>query len=129
MDTVVVACKLPHGMHLEVRNPAGMVEKRVTINGARLKTSATGRELNTHETTDDFGKGYGLTFNVPADFWARWSKENADYPPFARGFIFAQDNPVEAKAQAREMSDLQTGFEPLSQSKLPGGLSKFDPKN
>ena len=75
MDTVTVACKLPHGVHLELRNAAGIVEQRVTIKGARLKTSREGREITRgHETTDDFGAGYGLTPGVPADFWERWAK-------------------------------------------------------
>jgi hypothetical protein len=132
MDTVTVACKLPHGMHLEVRNPAGIVEQRVTIKGARLKTSASGREITAgHETTGDFGQAYGLTPDVPADFWARWARENAAYPPYAKGYIFAQSDIGDARAQARELAELQTGFEPLSpdKAKLPRGIEPFDPKS
>lgn len=127
MSTVTVACKLPHGMHLEIRNPAGLVERRVTIKGARLKTNKNGREITKgHETTDDYGRGFGLTHGVPADFWARWAEENKEYPPFARGMIFAQGSDVDARAQATEMSEIQTGLEPLSQDKLPPGLEKLD---
>lgn len=127
MTTVTVACKLPHGMHLETRNAAGLVDRRVTIQGARLKTTKEGREITRgHETTDDYGKGYGLTPNVPADFWERWVAENKDYPPYARGMIFAQTDLNEARVQAADMSEIVTGFEALSQTKLPAGVEVLD---
>ena len=132
MDTVTVACKLPHGMHLETRNKAGDVDQRVTIKGARLKTTPAGREITRdHETTDDFGRGYGLTPGVPAAFWERWTKANAAYPPYVRGFIFAQSDLDDARAQARELGELKTGLEPLSPDKkaLPKGLEPFDPQS
>jgi len=127
MDTVTVACKLPHGMHLETINAAGLVEQRVTIKGARLKTTAAGREIiKGHETTDDYGKGYGITPNVPKPFWDKWVAQNPTYPPFAKGFIFAQDDVDDARAQAREMSELKTGFEALSPDKLPAGVEPMN---
>jgi hypothetical protein len=128
MDTVTLACKLPHGMHLENIGPNGMVEERVTIKGARLKTTPAGKEITKgHETTDDFGKSYGLTPNVPAKFWEKWVEQNPTYPPYVRGMIFAQSDLNEARAQAAEMSEIVTGFEALPQDKLPRGLEKFDP--
>lgn len=130
MDTVTVACKLPHGMHLELLNAAGHVEERVTIKGARLKTTPAGREITKdHLTTEDFGKGFGLTPNVSAAFWERWARENATYPPFARGMIFAQSDIANAEAQAAEMSGIVTGFEPIDPDKLPQGLKKRDEKD
>lgn len=132
MQTVTVACKLPHGIILETRDAKGDVDQRVTLKGSRLKVTPAGREITAgHETTDDFGKGYGITPNVPADFWERWTAANASYAPYARGFIFAQTDIENTRAQARELSELKTKLEPLSTAKkdLPRGLETFDPKN
>lgn len=113
MDTVTVATKLPHGLVASLKDADGHVTEKYLFRGARLAVNAKGREISTHEVTGDFGEAYGLTPNIPRRFWEQWAAENASYPPFAKGFIFAQDNAVNARAQAREFADEKTGLEPM----------------
>lgn len=126
--TVTIACKLPHGLVLENTTPSG---EKVTqrVNGARLRTTESGREINSHEVTGDYGQGYGLTFGVPVDFWEQWVAQNTHYPPFAKGHIFAQGDAANARAQAKEMAGVRTGLEPMpgKDDKLPDGLVAIDP--
>lgn len=118
LDTVTVACKLPNGLHLENITPAG-VKVRVTLMGARLPVDANGREIQAFELAGSFG----LTPNVPRDFWEQWVKENANYGPYKQGMIFAQDGRDNARAQARELEDVRTGLEPMPADKPAPGIT------
>lgn len=97
-NTVVVGCKLPHGIIL-------------TVDGVSV-------ELNGTNTSDIIG-GYGLTENVDADFFGEWCKRNFQHPALGGGFIFAQGTTVEARAQARDNAANANGFEGINPSK-PG---------
>lgn len=129
METVTVACKLPHGLFLENVGEDGS-KHRIKVNGARLPLDGKGRERRLF----DLEGSYGLTPGVPADFWARWASENAKYPPFAKGMIFAQVQTASAEAQARELDGdaiTRTGLEPLNPDGDPrtrsvAGVSKYD---
>lgn len=140
--TVTVCCKLPSGLHLDLmkKNTDGaytnVLERRVTINGLQAQ-----RVL---ERADDKGKpvdmepfpgaasGFGLTFNVDADFWEAWVAQNKDYEPYKRGLIFAHAKVENAKAQAKELGDkkagIKSGLEPLDPTN-PGGKIKPDERH
>lgn len=117
--TVTVACKLPNGLHLE--NVVNGQVVRHTLNGSRLRTTPEGREIHSHELAGSQvpDAGFGLTPGVPADFWEQWAKENAEYPPFKKGMIFANADAASVKAVAKEMTGVRTGFEGLNPDK-PG---------
>lgn len=125
-DTVTIACKLPNGLRLDV----GVGEQRqsVTVRGNRLATNPDGLPIQSHEIAGNplssmLADSYGLTPNVPADFWAAWVKENADYIPYKRGMIFAQGEAASAKAQARELyAEVKTGLEPMDREKPAPGI-------
>lgn len=129
--TVTVACKLPHGLVMETVAADGS-RQEVRVNGARLPLDGKGRERRVFEQEG----AYGLTPNVPADFWEKWSRDNAAYPPLARGMIFAQGRKPDAEAQARELDGdalTITGLEPLNpdgdrRTRGLSAVSRFDGK-
>lgn len=120
MDTVTVACKLPNGLVMHLVGPDG-VKQEVTVKGGRLPINAkTGHEVHAFEIADSFG----LTPGVPADFWAQWAANNAEYPPVKRGLIFASGDVSDVRAVAREMQAVTTGYDPLDPDKPGAGLEQ-----
>lgn len=93
--TVVVACKLPHGIVLEhPMNPANTV----TLNG-RNKSPIIGA---TYATTA-----------VDADFWEQWLAVNKEFGAIKSGAIFVAKSDADASAMAAEFKDRRTGFEAM----------------
>ena len=70
--------------------------------------------------------GYGLTRNVPKDFWDKWIAENADFAPVAAGLIFALGGD-KAKGKAKEQAEIRSGLEPLSTSPTKVDGVKIEP--
>lgn len=131
-DTVTIACKLPNGLRLDVTGKDG-VRQSVTIRGNRLATNPDGLPIQSHEIAGNplssmLADSYGLTPNVPADFWAQWAKENANYTPYKLGMVFAQGEHASAAAQAREVyADVKTGLEPMDRDKPAPGIVPVKP--
>lgn len=132
--TVTVACKLPNGLHADLMDAAsGRPIKRVTFIG-----SAAARSL---ERADDKGNpvdmeplsivrgGFGLTHNVPADFWEAWLAQNADYEPVRKGLIFASAKGDSARDQANDQAEIRNGFEPIDPTKPTAGITPLDRVN
>lgn len=110
--TVVVACKLPTGLHLEMPHPSTGEHMRVTVAGpanARLVSN-----------------GFGLTSGVDRDFAEAWFKAYANYHPVKTGQIFIETDRQRAKDHAKENREVRTGLEPNDPNKLPAGLEKAD---
>ena len=108
--TVTVACKLPNGIVLDIRDEVGVTLKAVTLNGSRHRVRPDGMPIFAWEVHG----GYGLTPNVDQEFWDEWSKSNATYGPFKQGLIFALPKLDSAISKAREQEELKTGLEPLN---------------
>jgi hypothetical protein len=77
-------------------------------------------ESNGHVTgeTNHVVGDYGLTPNIPQDFWNQWLAENnrpgaAAYPMIKNGLIFAHSRPSMATAQAKEQAETWSGTEAL----------------
>lgn len=98
---VTIGCKLPNGLLLEVGN------KNVQINGAN-SSNVVG--------------GHGITYNVDAELWQAWLKQNADRDVVKNGFVFAHDKPANAKAEAKEKTDTKTGQEPIDPNAKNNGV-------
>lgn len=112
-ETLTVACKLPHGLHLDLEG------KRITLNG----TMKSGRLNKFFMAPDDC---VGLT-QVPVDFWEAWAEKNRELPQLKKGFIFANSKKKEVLSEAKEKSDLKTGLERIDPNKLPKGTKKIEP--
>ena len=123
--TVTVGCKLPHGLVITLQK----TRKDAPIGGG---PNAGGEPVTTYfpvgeqitlngTNSSNVIGGYGLT-DVDAEFMREWMKQNADFPPVMNGLIFYQDKADKAADQAREMSDVQNGMEPLNPSKPAPGI-------
>lgn len=110
-DDVLIACKLPFGLHLDLG------KQRVTLNG-----SGKSKEVGSFFSIPS--KAYGLT-KVPCDFWDAWIKLNGNLDAVKRGYIFANETKKDLKAEAKEKSDLKTGLERIDPDKLPKGVKQI----
>lgn len=109
MPTVCVACKLPHGLHLDLKG-----RERVTLRGTAVAYGTA---------THDVG-GYALTPGVDADFFAAWLAQYKDLELVRRGLVFAHPKPQDATAQALEMRGEKSGLEPIDPDRPGAGLER-----
>lgn len=92
----MVACKLPHGF-------------RISLGDEHIHLKGPKRYGNTH---DIMPGAIGIT-QVERSFWEKWSTLNLTLDPVRRGFIFAQNNKSDLKAESKEKETLKTGLERL----------------
>ena len=104
--TVTVGCKLPHGLILDLAEP-GQPERRVVIAG-KNRARIIG--------------GYGLTPGVPKDFWDEWLAKHQALSFVKQGLVFAHKTEASAVAEAKEKSELRTGFEEIDRNALPSKI-------
>lgn len=103
-ETVIVGCKLPHGLHLSLHDKDGNETGRVTVVGANAPADQRIGEV-------------GITSGVPKEFWDEWVKRNKNAPAVSRGLVFAQAGGNNAVAEAKDKADLRSGFEALDPAK------------
>lgn len=94
---VTVGCKLPNGLHLDLKDRSGEVV-RVTLNGAN-----SSRIIG----------GYGLTENVPAEHITEWLKKNSRHAAVINKHIFVHSQTESAVSIAKEQREIKTGVEPI----------------
>jgi hypothetical protein len=96
-EMITVACRLPHGLHLDnfrgEMNPENRV--RVTLNGAN-KSQIIG--------------GCGTTA-VARDHWDEWMKRNANAPFLKNGSVWVAKNQSDSMAEGQSRASEKTGFE------------------
>lgn len=102
--TIVVGCKLPHGLILSV-------------------TGAPDVELNGTNSANIIG-GYGLTEGVDGALFAQWLTVNHQHPAVVNGLIFAQASVADAKAQAKDGANIKNGFEGINPDKPAPGIEQ-----
>lgn len=121
-ETVTVACRLPHGMHLDVyrdrdaaktmrsagQNPLHL-RSRVTLAGAN-KSTLIG--------------GCGIT-EVPKDHWDAWLAAHKDEPYIRNGFIWATKSQMDAAQEAKSREKDKTGFEGADVSEVDRRLAEL----
>ena len=110
--TVVVVCKLKHGLWLEVgydHNTGIRGEKyaRVKINGANQALVAGSPHTS---------EGVGITTGVPKEVWDEWLKIHKNLPYVVNGLLSAQPEIKSANDAAKEVDGEKTGMEPLGQT-------------
>lgn len=110
MPTVIVGCKLPHGLVLKLSG----VKTSVTLKGANSNT-IVGLDGKVQRGT------CGFTV-VDEAFITKWLKTYQDTTMVRKELIFIQKNQKDAEAQAAEQVDQKTGFEPVNPDKpaVPG---------
>lgn len=97
-STCIVGCKLPHGIHLDLKRKGETQPTRYTLKGANASRIVG---------------GHGLTDGIPRDFMEAWLSVNARHPAVLAGAIFMHKDTASAEARAREGSATRTGLEAL----------------
>jgi len=117
--TVSVACKLPHGLHIQLRKTEKTrdgeistgVGEVVTLKGANARDAVA---------------GHGITHGVDKDFFEAWLKQEAAQPFVKNKLVFAQERENSVIAQAKEQANNVTGFEGIDPKKPGEGLKPED---
>lgn len=97
--TVTVACRLPSGLSVDVRDHGTLVFK-----GANDKRALA--------LADEQGY-HGLTTGVPAAAWAALEEQYAKAKWLTNGFLFATTKAKDAAKEARERGERDAGFNPV----------------
>lgn len=150
-STVTVACKLPHGLQLQL---CEMTETRVpSLGGTTLPVKQAvkiGKVYTVNGNASPHGvaprcrivAGYALTDGIPKEFWDKWREQNEDAEYVTHKLIMAWPTNAGADDMAKEHRRVRSGLEPLDGQnlkddprvprKLPGGslhsFGEFDGK-
>jgi len=112
--TIAVGCKLPNGMHLDIRK-LGEPTKRVTLKG--INSLSQGLIIR-----PAVRGGFAITEGVPKEFFERWMELNANHPAVKNELIFAHEQAASVRAMGEERDQLQHGFEPVDPNKPGTGI-------
>lgn len=117
--TVVVGCKLPHGLICElgidrIKDAHGMV---TFVRNPEKYTAVTLKGANDPKAIG----GYGMTEGVSKDFMDSWMGTNKFLPAVKNGLIFVLNDAGSAVSRATEGAALKTGLEPLIPKAPPKG--------
>lgn len=132
--TVTVACKLPNGLLLRLfrweehdepvmGGGTKVVKRAIEIEGSRINLN--GYAVPFGQIPDQqILSGYGITPNVPADFWEEWLKQNKDSDLVRNHIVFANPKTADTAAMAREHKGQKSGLEPVNTKRLPRGIEQ-----
>lgn len=128
MEMVTIACKLPHGLTLELGYDIinnGVVRsdkyKTVTLKGTNSNLVIAGQPAVLNPEP-------GITANVPKDFWEAWlaSKAGRNHPAVKNGLVLVIPKDAgAAKELQAEVRKARSGLEPLDPSKMPEGVEEL----
>ena len=122
--TVVIGCKIPNGINLQLRGEINPTSAGCDILWEhKLKGSAQAVPPFVLED------GAGITM-VPEEEWLAWEAwaEASKYPPYVKGLVFAADKLVEVKAEAKDKRSVLTGLEGLDLPLQPDAPPSKDPR-
>lgn len=131
--TVKVACKLPHGLILRIFR---MVDGQETVPGGYRDVKRAEQipgEVHLNGNAVAVGDtprhrilaGYGITENVPKEFFETWLDQNRDHPAVLNNLVFTV-GAGEEEATTREFESVRSGLEPLLKDKDPRAPSKIE---
>jgi hypothetical protein len=122
-DKVIVGCKLPHGLYLDLYDKNGNLKARVKLPGVAGYTLPNpDRKFVNPELTH----GDTLT-GVDRGHWEAWHEQHRDHPALLSGAIYAKAKREDAVAVAKEHQVENVGFDKIDPTKH--GVKKLDPKN
>lgn len=136
--TVTVACRLPHGLVLQLQTMQKRSEpvmgggyrevEQAARTGDKIVIAGFARPVNP-EGEVEFAPlvgGYGLTYGVDKDFFEKWLAQNADLDAVRNGFIFAHERDDTVKGRARDGKAGLSGLEPINPRNLPTEFRKVE---
>lgn len=141
--TVTVAYKGPTDLLLRLFE---FVETRETTLGgervvkqARVRTGSGDVPTTVRITgnSHEWGKsprapivgGYALTYNVNAEFWTEWAKQNHDSDLLRYNLLFAASRTTDVEAKAKEYARTRSNLEPIDPAgdpRAPGRVTRSD---
>jgi hypothetical protein len=111
---VTIACKLPHGLLIEVGTPGLENYHRYELNG----TYTGSRKGKPQSLVID---GYAFT-SIPEDAWIEWSKNHRGAQYLKNRAVYCESSIEGAQAAALTDGSLVTGFERLNPDKPAPGI-------
>lgn len=133
---VTVACKLPHGLRLQLQRQE---VQKIQGFGGQLGETTVYRHYGKTVILNGFAHeakvspkhpiegGYGLTFGVDAKFMKDWLDQNAELPAVRNGLIFIHSNSSELSSIIKEHEKTRSGLEPMNPNNLPMmGIQTFN---
>lgn len=105
-DFVTVACKLPHGLIIEVGTPGQENYRRFELNGPY-----SGVRMGKPNSL--IVGGYAFT-QIPKDVWVEWAKNHKGAAYLKNRAVYVEGSVEGAQAAALTDSNLKTGFERLN---------------
>lgn len=126
-ETVSIACKLPHGLILQLQRKKTIAEPTPT---APDRTVEISERFGPTYTIKGFANGakdpdvmvighFAINNGIPADFAAKWFEQNDEHPAVVGGFIYLHKSASGATGYAREHAKMLSGFEPADPAALP----------
>lgn len=119
---VVVGCKLPSGLIVDLCDPATDEHGRAIMLPRRQPVTFKGAN------SSNIVGGFGLT-EVDADFWEAWIKQNPTFPAVKAGLIFAQERRDKAADNAMDHAAAKNGFEGIDPDKPGKGVERVPKKD
>lgn len=131
VGTVVVGCKIPNGLVLQLSTFEQTAEP---VMGGGHRDVRVGRKIGDkyviRGTSIPFGQvpkylmvgGYALTSGIPEDFWQQWLEQNKDSDIVRRELIVAHPQMESLEDHCRDNESLRTGLEPIDPQNLPRGI-------
>ena len=121
---VVIGCKLPHGLILELINKPPKDPKEQVLQPAPTGRRVTLKGANSMRI--DLRAAQGVhpyaTTRIDKAFWDAWLAENKNLTFVTNGLVFEAKDDASAKSIAKERKDERTGLEALNQD------TKSDPR-
>lgn len=120
--SVVVACKLPHG--IKIRDYEEGSANELVMGGGTRKVKVFRPVGPTYRIKGpnvpdalrpmvEVIGGYAITQGMPADVFERWMKSNKDSLYVKNELIFGDESGDTVRGKARELANKKTGLEPL----------------
>lgn len=134
-ETLVVACKLPHGLILRLYETKEVHEAQRDGTTKLIKRS---EPLPGEVQLDGYlkkykidlppaaqGSKYEITTGVSKEFFEEWLRQNKDHQALTSNLILWARNTGELKAKMRAFEGTRSGLEPIDRNTLPKGIANF----
>jgi hypothetical protein len=129
--TVIVGCKIPNGLILQLSTMERTIEP---VMGGGHRDIQIGRKVGPRYVVKGpafpvgqvprylIAGGYALTSGIPEEFWNDWYAQNKDADYVRNELIVAHKSMEDAERHCIDNESLVTGLEPVDPTKPPRGF-------